>query len=99
MRISDCSSDVGSSVLMFARQHAMYAVTRGLGLARHNGNLAAYQRIGQRGLAHIGAADDGDKAATEWICHLFSWETATGRESCVDFRARPEREPLAGTST
>src|SRR5690606_6864151 len=87
-----------NELFMLARQHAMYAVPRGLGLARHNGNLAAYQRIGQRGFAHIGAPDDGDKAATKGICHLFSWETATGRESCVDFRARPERAPLAGTS-
>src|SRR5690606_33118918 len=75
-----------NELFMLARQHAMYAVPSGLGLARHNGNLAAYQRIGQRGFAHIGAPDDGDKAATKGICHLFSWETATGRESCVDFR-------------
>src|SRR3546814_13557375 len=70
-----------NELFVFARQHAVDTVARGLSLTRHDGNFAAYQRIGKRGLAHIGATNACDKAAKEGICHLFSCETAPGRES------------------
>src|SRR5256885_15194642 len=45
------------------RANARDAVARGLRLARGDADLLAHQRIHQRGLAHIGLADDGDQAA------------------------------------
>ncbi|MCY1547431.1 hypothetical protein D9M68_834940 [compost metagenome] len=60
-------------LLVLARQHAMNAVARGLRLARHDGNLGADQGVGQRGLAHVGTAHDGNEAGTErGIAHLVS---------------------------
>jgi hypothetical protein len=60
-------------LLVFARQHAMDAMARGLRLARHDGDLGTDQGVGQRGLAHIGAANDGNKAGTKrGIAHLVS---------------------------
>jgi hypothetical protein len=39
------------------------AVARGLRLARGDADLLPHQRVHQRGLAHVGLADDGDQAA------------------------------------
>src|SRR5690606_27652325 len=74
----------------------MYPVTGCLRLARHNGYFAADQGIGQRGFSNIGPPYNRDKTTTERSRHFFSWETATGRESWVDLRARDLRCPLAG---
>src|ERR1019366_1631412 len=41
------------------------AVARGLGLRRNNGKLLAHQRIQQRALAGIGAAEDADESGVE----------------------------------
>ena len=47
----------------FLGMDASDAVARGLRLARGNRDLLAHQCIHQRGLAHIGLANDGDQAA------------------------------------
>src|SRR6185436_7296977 len=44
------------------------AVARGLRLARGDADLLADQGVEQRGLAHVGLADDGHEAAT--LCRL-----------------------------
>ncbi len=44
------------------RADAGDAVARGLRLARGDADLLPHQRVQQRGLAHVGAADDGDQA-------------------------------------
>ncbi|MNR32789.1 hypothetical protein D3C85_1504080 [compost metagenome] len=60
-------------LLVFAGQHPVDAVARGLRLARHDGNLGADQGVSQRGLAHIGTANNGNKAGTKrGIAHLVS---------------------------
>ncbi|KAG1166445.1 hypothetical protein G6F62_015093 [Rhizopus arrhizus] len=60
-------------LLVLARQHAMDAMARGLRLARHDGDLGTDQGVRQRGLAHIGAANDGNEAGTKrGIAHLVS---------------------------
>src|SRR5690606_34509992 len=82
-------------LLVLARQYAVYAVPGSLGLARNNRDLAADERIGQGRLADVRASDHGDKATAKRSGHFFSWETATGRESWVDLRARALRWPLA----
>ena len=40
--------------------HAVNTVAGGLGLLGHDGDFLAYQCIGEAGLAHVGAAADGD---------------------------------------
>src|SRR5690606_20022944 len=76
-------------LFVLARKDAMDAVAGGLRLARYDGDLAADQRVGQGGLAHVRAADDGDEAAAKRCAHLLSWVTATGSDSCADLRALP----------
>ena len=44
-------------------------VTGSLGLLRGDADLLAEQLVEQGGLAHVGAAHDGDKAAIGGICH------------------------------
>src|SRR5690606_27306865 len=83
-------------LLVFACQNAVNAMTDSLRFTRNDGNLAAYQRIGQCGFAHVGSTDNGDKATAKRSTHLFSWETATGSDSCADLRARRAAEPLPG---
>src|SRR5690606_36709495 len=78
-------------LLVFAGENAVYAVAGGLRLARDDGDLAADQGIGQGGLAHVGAAHEGNEAAAKRRAHLFSWETATGSDNCADLRALPRR--------
>lgn len=51
------------------RQHAMYAVTRGLRLGRGNAHLLADQPVHQRRLADVGSTDDGDEAAMSDVGH------------------------------
>ena len=40
--------------------HAVDAVAGGLGLVGNDGHLLPHQRVGEAGLAHVGAAADGD---------------------------------------
>ena len=44
-------------------EHRTDAVTGGLGLGGDNGDLLPHQGVGQGGLAHVGAAHDGDNSA------------------------------------
>ena len=45
---------------------ALNAVARGLRLGRDDGQLLAHQRIEQRGLARVGAAENADETGAEW---------------------------------
>src|SRR5690606_20334127 len=83
-------------LLMLARKHTVYAVAGGLRLAGHDRDLDANQGDGNRGLAYVRPAHYGDEDATKRYVHLYSWVTATGKESCAYLRARERPAPLAG---
>ena len=46
---------------------AMDAVARGLRLARGDADLLSDQVVEQRGLAHVGASNNGDESAAKWF--------------------------------
>ena len=49
--------------------HAVNAVSRGLGLIGHNGDLLPHQGVGQAGLAHIGPSAHGDHSGFCNVTH------------------------------
>ena len=73
------------------------AVARGLRLARGDADLLADQRIQQRGLAHIGLADDGNQPAMRQACalpgfgrrNIGSRRTTGGRSTAKNFFQLP----------
>ena len=71
-------------------------VTGGLGFLRGNADLLAKQLVEQGGLAHVGAAHDGDKAAVGSICHD-SFSNACCAAACSALR-RLVPTPTSGPS-
>ena len=46
--------------------HALNAVSRGLRLGRNNRKLLSDERIEQRGLSRVGAAENANETGAEW---------------------------------
>ena len=62
---------------------SLNAIARGLRLARDDGEFFADQRVQQRGLARVGAADDGDESGAK--CHQL--RTCAGGRTCLQANA------------
>src|SRR5258708_3449946 len=91
------------SALGFDIDHALNAVARGLWLGRDDGYLFADQRIEQRALARVRAADDGNKTGTEshgqagtfgWDCCLERLTRSRSTRRSVD-SSTSKRRPLS----
>ena len=80
--------------------HTHDAVTRGLRLGRHDGELLAHDGVEQGGLAHIRAAENSDGSGhakravfdrfrfLRWVCH---WRGCIAQEDrAVSWRQLPE---------
>src|SRR5512145_65877 len=107
MRVMNTGRIEKDDLIIFGGQDAHLAAAGGLRLGSHGRDFLAEESVDERGLAHIGASDNGHKAGFDFSHFFFQLTTAIDEmiraaptanchESCSCRKITPSRTPPRG---